>query len=298
MRILVSGSSGFVGSALVHALPQQGHSIVRLRSGAANFSQPETIAWQADVPIAPEKVSGFDAAIHLAGENVFGRWSAAKKKRIYESRVLGTRNLCAALATSNPRPRALLAASAIGYYGARQQNPDDFLNESSPPGTDFLARLCCDWEAATQPAAQAGIRVVNLRFGLVLSARGGALAKMLPPFRLGLGGPLGSGRQWLSWIALDDAVAAILHCLATESVRGPVNIVAPNPVTNAEFSRTLAHALHRPAFLRVPAFLPKLLFGKEMAEETVLASQRVNPGALANVNFKFAFEELNSALQE
>jgi uncharacterized protein (TIGR01777 family) len=190
----------------------------------------------------------------------------------------------------------LLCASAIGYYGAK--HGDEFLDESSAAGDDFLAQVCRDWEAATSPAAQAGTRVVNLRFGVVLSREAGALAKMLVPFKLGLGGPIGSGRQWLSWISIHDAVAAILHCLATESLRGPVNLTAPNAVTNAEFSQMLAEVLHRPAVMRVPEFALKIILGNEMAENTVLASQRVVPKKLLASGFQFRSELLRSALNE
>ena len=294
MKILISGASGGVGRSLLPALTVAGHEITRLKTGVA--ADAKDIRWNPLEPPAPDSVSGFDAVIHLAGENIFGFWTANKKRAIYESRVEGTRNLCAALATAGRKPRVLLAASAIGFYGAH--HGDEFLDETSPAADDFLAGVCRDWEAATSAVAQAGIRVVNLRFGVVLSRESGALAKMLTPFRLGLGGPNGSGRQWLSWISIHDAVAAMLHCFVTESLSGPVNVTAPNPVTNFDFTRTLAEVLHRPAFLRVPEIALKAILGKEMAESTVLASQRVLPKKLLASGFQFRSELPRSALNE
>ena len=292
MKILASGMSGTIGLALLPALASEGHSIVRLKTGTAR-SQNE-IAWDPGKPLNPELIGGFDAVIHLAGENIFGRWSQAKKARIRDSRGKGTQHVCEALAHGENKPGVLIAGSAIGYYGNRG---DETLTEDNTLGTGFLAETCREWEAATQPAEQAGWRVIHLRTGVVLSTREGALKKMLLPFRLGLGGKIGSGRQWLSWISIADTVAAILHCLKTESLRGPVNMVAPNPVTNAEFSRTLGKALHRPAFATVPAFATKLFFGPEMAEETVLTSQRVLPRRLQESGFQFQYTELSGALE-
>ena len=294
MKILVSGASGGIGKNLLPPLTAAGHQITRLKTGVA--AAASDIRWNPLEPLAPGSASGFDAIIHLAGENIFGRWTDAKKRAIYESRVVGTRNLCAALASADRRPRVLLCASAIGYYGARHE--DEFLDEASAAGDDFLARGARDWEAATSAAAQAGIRVVSLRFGVVLSREAGALAKMLTPFKLGLGGPIASGRQWLSWISIHDTVAAIIHCLTTESLHGPVNLTAPNPVTNAEFARTLAEVLQRPAFMRVPEFALNIILGEEMAENTVLASQRVLPKKLLASGFQFRSELLRSALNE
>ncbi len=292
MKILASGMSGTIGLALLPALSSHGHTITRLKTGAAR-AQNE-IKWNPLQPLKPDLLGGFDAVIHLAGENIFGRWTEAKKKGIHDSRVLGTRHVCDALAQSASNPGVLIAGSAIGYYGNRG---DETLTEESKLGTGFLAETCHEWEAATQPAEQAGWRVIHLRTGVVLSAQEGALKKMLTPFRLGLGGKISSGSQWLSWISIADTVAVILHCLRTGSLRGPVNMVAPNPVTNAEFSRTLAKTLHRPAFATVPAFATKLLFGKEMAEETVLTSQRVLPKRLLESGFQFQQPELSGALK-
>jgi len=238
-------------------------------------------------------VGGFDAVIHLAGENIFSRWSKRKKKSIYESRVLGTRNLCAALAACASKPRVLLAASAVGFYGSHD---DELLTEASANGKGFLADLAWDWEAATEPARRAGIRVVNLRTAIVLARAGGALAMMLPIFKLGLGGKIGSGRQWMSWIAIQDEIAAILFCLDHNEISGPVNLAAPNPVTNAEFARTLGRAVNRPAFFSVPEFAVRMLLGREMAEETVLASQRVIPEKLLARQFQFRFADLQRTL--
>lgn len=294
MKILVSGASGGVGRSLLPALAAGGHQITRLKTGVA--AAAGDIRWNPLEPIAQQSVNGFDGVIHLAGENIFALWSGNKKRAIYESRITGTRNLSLALASAERKPRVLLAASAIGYYGAKHGN--EFLDETSAAGDDFLAKVCRDWEAATLAAAQAGIRVVNLRFGVVLSREAGALAKMLTPFKLGLGGPIGRGRHWLSWISIHDVVAAILHCLATESLHGPVNVSSPNAVTNAEFTRTFGEVLHRPAFMRVPEFALKTILGREMAENTVLASQRVQPKKLLASGFQFRSELLRSALNE
>jgi len=292
MKILASGMSGTIGQALLPAIASEGHTVVRLKTGASR-SQNE-IAWDPWKPLDPALAGGFDGVIHLAGENIFGRWTEQKKERIRHSRVLGTRHVCEALACSGSKPGVLIAGSAIGYYGNRG---NETLTEDSNLGTGFLAETCREWEAATQPAEQAGWRVVHLRTGVVLSTQEGALKKMLSPFRLGLGGKIGSGDQWLSWISITDTVAAILHCLKTASLRGPVNMTAPSPMTNAEFSRTLAKALHRPAFVAVPAFAVQFLMGREMAEETVLTSQRVTPKKLLESGFEFRQPELGEALK-
>src|SRR5437868_670116 len=284
--------SGLIGRALRPELEKRGCEIVRLKTGAARA--PGEIPWEPLRPLDAATVSGFDAVIHLAGENIFGRWSKRKKKSIYESRVLGTRNLCAAVAACASKPKVLLAASAIGFYGSHY---DELLTEASANGKGFLADLAWEWEAATEPARRAGIRVVNLRTAIVLARQGGALAMMLPIFRLGLGGKVGSGKQWMSWIAIEDEVGAILFCLDHEQISGPVNLVAPNPVTNAEFARTLARAVRRPAFFSVPEFAVRLLLGREMAEETVLASQRVAPEKLQRARFEFKFASLAEALE-
>jgi uncharacterized protein len=290
-KVLVSGSSGLVGSALVTALTVSGYLVTRLvRSGACSEG---LLVWAPVKPLAPESVSGFDAVVHLAGESIVGRWTEEKKRSIVESRVLGTRHLAEALAKTSRPPRVLISASAIGYYGDRG---DEVLREASVPGRQFSSDLCVQWEAAAQPAAVAGIRTVNPRFGIVLSAAGGALKKMLFPFRLGAGGNMGNGRQWMSWIDLQDVVNAILHILKTDSLRGPVNMTAPNPVTNAEFTRTLASVLTHPAIFPMPAFVARLVFG-QMADELLLASQRVEPAKLLASGYVFQRPVLHQSLQ-
>jgi uncharacterized protein len=291
MRILISGASGFIGSALIPKLESRGFRVTRLVR--TTESRDEQLAWDPTQPVHPESVSRFDAVIHLAGEPVAARWTEASKKRILESRVLGTAHLCEALAKAPQPPRTLISASAIGYYG---DGGDEVLREESPSGEGFLPEVCRQWEAATKPAADAGIRVIQIRIGIVLSAQGGALKKMLPPFRMGLGGQIGNGRQWLSWIHLQDLVASILHILESDSLRGPVNLVAPEPVRNSEFTRALAAVLSRPAIFRIPAFVVRLMFG-EMAGEVLLAGQRVQPAKLIASGYQFKYRALGTALE-
>ena len=290
-RILLTGSSGLIGRALVPSLKTRGFEVVRLVRGPA--SGDDQIRWEPTRPPSPESISGFDAVIHLAGETVVGRWTNAKKTKIRDSRVTGTRNLAQAMATTAKRPRVLITASAIGYYGDRQE---EVLNERSSSGTGFLAEVCREWEAANQPATDAGIRTVQVRTGMVLSADGGALQKMLPPFRMGLGGKLGSGRQWMSWIHIQDWVGALHHVLKNDLLQGPVNMVSPRPVTNAEFTDTLASVLSRAAIFPAPAFAAKLLFG-QMAQEVLLSSQRVEPARLVTSGYPFQYSELREALE-
>jgi len=294
-RILVSGVSGPIGAALVPSLLAAGATVARLtRLGSAvRATATEAIPWDPAKPIPPEAVSGFDAVIHLAGESIVGRWTAAKKAEIRDSRVIGTRNLSEALAQAKHKPQVLVTSSAIGYYGDRG---DELLREGSAPGTGFLADVCREWESATQAAAAAGIRTVQIRTGVVLSSKGGALAKMLPPFKMGLGGRIGSGRQWMSWIDVQDMAGAIQHILKTDQLSGPVNLVAPRPVTNAEFTRILAAVLRRPAIFPMPAFAVKLAFG-EMGEALLLGSQRVEPAQLAASGYPFRFSELQTSLK-
>ncbi len=262
-----------------------------VRRAAQNAAQ---VPWDPFGAVKPSAVSGFDAVIHFAGESVVGRWTQEKKSAIRDSRVLGTRHLTAALAQAEAKPRVLVCASAIGYYGNRG---DEILREESAPGQGFLPEVCQEWEDASRTAAEAGIRVVNTRTGLVLSAKGGALAKMLTPFKLGLGGRLGSGRQWWSWIHIDDIVGAIHHAMRTEALAGPVNLVAPNAVRNAEFTEVLASVLKRPAFFPVPESVLKLAFGTQAAEEMLLSSQRVQPGKLGATGYKFHSREVRAALE-
>ncbi|HLW85270.1 MAG TPA: TIGR01777 family oxidoreductase [Candidatus Sulfotelmatobacter sp.] len=295
--VLVSGVSGPIGAALLPALKASGARIVRLtRPGAAPSAAvgDEQIAWDPTQPISPDAVSGFDAVIHLAGESIIGRWTAAKKQSIRESRVAGTRNLAQALANAKVKPQVFISSSAIGYYGDRA---DEILKEESSAGSGFLPEVCREWEEATEAAAKAGIRTVQIRTGIVLSATGGALAKMLPPFKLGLGGILGNGRQWMSWIDIQDMVGGIQHILKTVQLRGPVNMAAPAPVTNVEFTKTLASVLSRPAIFPVPAFMVKLAFG-EMGETVLLGSQRVEPGQLVASGYPFQFRELRVSLRK
>jgi hypothetical protein len=290
-KILVSGSSGLIGAALISALKSSGDEIACLVR--SDVSSKEQIQWDPAHPLAPESVSGFDAVVHLAGESIVGRWTEAKKRRIRESRVQGTRHLAEALAQASQPPRVLISASAIGFYGDRG---DEILREGSPSGTGFLPEVCREWEDATEPATKAGIRTVQVRFGLVLSRSGGALQKMLPPFRLGVGGNMGYGRQWWSWIDIDDLVGAVQHVIKTEALRGPVNVVGPNPLTNAEFTKTLASVLSRPAILPMPAFAARLAFG-QMGDELLLASQRVEPSKLLASGYVFQKPELRGALE-
>jgi uncharacterized protein len=301
MRVLVSGASGLIGSALAPELGRGGHAVVRLvrREPGAHEVQwdplkPPPLATSATGG-APEDgaLEGFDAVVHLAGENIAGRWTTAKKARIRDSRVQGTSMLAAALAQAAPPPKVMVCASGVGIYGDRG---DEILREESAPGSDFLAEVVKQWEAAAEPATKAGIRVVMLRFGVVLSARGGALAQMLPPFRMGVGGRIGSGRQWMSWIALEDVVGVIQHALETGSLQAPVNAVAPHPVMNAAFTRTLGEVLRRPAVFPMPAFMVRLIFG-EMGEALLLSSQRVDCGKLLASGYRFRYPELKQALE-
>ncbi|CAN5784087.1 hypothetical protein BH23GEM3_BH23GEM3_06010 [soil metagenome] len=291
--IAVSGSTGLIGSALVDSLRRDGHQIRRMvRSRPSPGS--EHILWDPESgTLDPGALVGVDAVVHLAGENVGERWTAEKKARIRDSRVRGTRLLAEAIAALDEPPRVLVCASAVGIYGDRG---DEILDEDSRAGLDFLARVGQEWEAASEPAAECGARVVKLRFGVVLSPRGGALEKMLLPFRIGVGGKVGSGQQWMSWISLTDAVAAIRFALETATLEGPVNTVAPHPVTNAEFTGALGDVLGRPTVMTVPAFALRLAYG-EMADATLLASQRARPRKLQEAGFRFQHPELRDALR-
>lgn len=291
-KILVSGSSGLIGTALISTLQVSGSEVTCLVRRAA--SGKGQIGWDPARALAPESVSGFDAVVHLAGESIVGRWTEAKKRRILESRVQGTRNLVKALIEASQRPRVLISGSASGYYGDRG---DEILREDSSSGQAFTSELCRQWEAATEAAANAGIRTVQIRLGVVLSAAGGALRKMLPPFRMGVGGNMGNGRQWFSWVDVEDVSGAIQYILKTEALQGPVNLVSPNPVTNAEFTKTLASVLSRPAILPMPAFAARLVFG-QMADELLLASQRLEPAKLMACGYVFQKPVLRKALEQ
>jgi hypothetical protein len=294
MRVLVSGSSGLVGRTLLPHLGAAGHEVVRLVRRPPPLG-PLEIAWDpAAGRLDSAALEGFDAAVHLSGESIAaGRWTEARRRVLRDSRILTTRLLAEALAHAARRPRVLVVASATGYYGGRG---DAVLDESAPPGAGFLATLCRDWEAAAAPATEAGIRVVHLRTGVVLSGAGGALPALLPLFRLGLGGPLGSGRQFFPWIALDDLVRVVDFAIGDEALHGPVNATAPGEVTNAGFTRVLARVLRRPAFLPAPAFALRLVLG-EFASEGLLSSQRVVPRRLLDAGFAFRHPELDGALR-
>jgi uncharacterized protein (TIGR01777 family) len=292
MNVVITGSSGPIGSALMLLLTRNGHTIRRLIRGARDDGAAR---WNPDDGLLDERVlSGADAVVHLAGEPIAAvRWTAAKKARIRDSRVRGTSLLTRALVKLARRPTVFISASAVGIYGNRG---DEVVDERSAAGHGFLAGVCSQWEAATRPAADAGIRVVNCRMGVVLTGTAGALAKMLPPFRLGLGGVMGSGRQYMSWISIDDVVGAIQHLLLAETVVGPVNLVAPNPVTNREFTKTLGRVLRRPTSLRVPAFAVRLGLG-EVADELLLASIRALPLRLIASGYQFRYPTLEGALR-
>ncbi len=293
MKVLVTGATGLVGSALCPFLTTGGHEVHRLTRSAPKDAND--IQWNPatrDLPKA--QLEGLDAVIHLAGESIAGsRWNAKVKDRLRSSRIEGTKFLCETLAQLQRPPKALICASAIGFYGDRGA---DLLNESAKPGNGFLADLCRDWEAASDPVRAKGMRVVNLRIGFVLSAKGGGLAAMLLPFKLGAGGVMGSGRQYWSWVALDDVVGAIHHCLMKERLSGPVNVTAPSPVTNYEFTKTLGKVLNRPTIVPMPALAARFALG-EMANELLLASARVMPNRLSESGYSFRYPTLESALR-
>lgn len=292
MKVVITGASGLIGSALRPGLTAEGHTILRLVRGPAAGAESR---WDPDRGVLdPNALDGADAVVHLAGESIAGgRWTAARKARIRDSRVRGTALLARSMAARGRKPTVFISGSAVGFYGDRG---GELLDEGSGQGRSFLADVCREWEAATRPAADAGIRVVNIRLGVVLSGRGGALSKMLPAFRLAAGGPIGTGRQHMSWIAVDDVVGAIQHLLRVETVVGPVNLVAPNPVTNAEFTRTLGRVLRRPTVLRVPAPVLRVVLG-EMADELLLASTRVRPARLLDSSYRFRYPDLEATLR-
>jgi uncharacterized protein (TIGR01777 family) len=293
MKVVIAGASGLVGSALIPALQAEGAEITRLVRTSARAGE---IEWhptsdQIDSP----RLEGFDAVINLAGENIAeGRWTEETKRRIRDSRVYGTHLLSEAMAKLSSPPSVFLCASATGIYGDRG---DEMLDEESESGGGFLAGVCREWEKATEPAVKAGVRVLTLRFGPILAREGGMLAKLLTPFKMGMGGRVGSGRQFISWIAIDDAVGAIKLALKNESLRGPLNVVSPNPVTNEAFTKTLGHVLSRPTVMALPAFAARLAFG-EMADEMLLVSQQVVPKKLESVGYNFQFPNLEGAFRK
>ena len=289
--VLVTGSSGLIGRVVTHALEARGDRVVPLTRQPGGSP-----SWQPELGTINGSLDGFDAVVHLAGEPLAAiRWTAAKKKRLRDSRVGATELLAGALARVDAKPAVLVSGSAVGYYGNRGR--EELLDEQSTPGDDFLATLCRDWEAATAAASEAGIRVANIRTGLVLSRDGGVLAKLLLPFKLGLGGKLGPGRQYMSWISIVDEVRAILHAIDHADISGPVNLTAPHPVTNEVFTKLLAEALHRPAFMPLPSALLRGGLGHELADELFLSGQRVFPKKLEASGFAFEYVTLESALR-
>ena len=293
MKILIAGASGLVGSALIPALQADGDVVTRL---VRSSPRPGEIEWHPNHDrIDGVRLEGFDAVINLAGENIAeGRWTEETKRRIRDSRVYGTHLLSEAMVNLPSPPKVFLCASATGFYGDRG---DEMLDEESESGGGFLAGVCREWEKATEPATKAGVRVVNLRFGPILSDKGGMLAKMLTPVKLGLAGKIGSGKQFISWIAIDDVVGAIKLALKNDSLRGPLNVVAPNPVTNEAFTKTLGHVVSRPTVMAMPAFAARLAFG-EMADEMLLVSQQVVPKKLEAAGYEFKYPNLEAAFRK
>lgn len=294
MKVIVTGASGLIGSALAASLEADGHQVTRLVRSEP--SGPGQVRWapEADEIADVAALEGHDGAVHLAGPSIGGhRWTDGYKRELRDARVKGTDLLARALGALDRPPTVLVSGSAVGFYGDCGDEP---VTEASSPGTGFLADLVRDWEAAAAPAAEAGVRVVNLRTGIVLARHGGALEKMLLPFKLGVGGRMGSGKQWFSWVALDDEVGAVRHTLADPSVRGPVNVTSPQAVTNAQFAKALGRALRRPTLMPVPTAALNALLGKELVAETILAGQRVYPAALEAAGYTFAFPDLDAAL--
>ena len=292
--IVIAGASGLVGQALSAALEQDGHAVRHLVRRPVRDADAE-IEWQpAEGRIDAEELNGVDVVINLCGENIAeGRWNAAYKQRLRSSRIDSTSLLARTIATLPHKPRVLCSASAIGFYGVRGEEP---LDESSPPGDGFLADLCQDWERANEPAWEAGIRIVQLRIGVVLSAEGGALKKLIGPFRAGLGGVLGSGKQFMSWIALADLVDAIRFVIDNDAIHGAVNVTAPNPATNWQFTKTLGKALGRPTLLPVPAFALRMLVGGQMADEMLLGGAKIYPHKLQEAGFMFSYSTIEAAV--
>lgn len=293
MRILMSGASGLIGRGLSAVLRQSGHEVAKLVRRAPDAGE---VQWRPGEALDAEKLAGFDAVIHLAGKNVAGLWTEKFKREVHASRVVGTDTLAEAAAEScqrNGRPGIFLCASATGYYGNRGA---DVLTEENAPGKGFLAETCVAWEAAAQPARDAGLRVVNVRIGVVLAKDGGALKPLLPPFKLGLGGRIGDGRQFWSWVSLDDVVGTFVFALEKEQVRGPVNAVSPQPARNAEFVKALGRVLHRPTIFPLPAWVIRLAM-REMGEEMLLTSARVEPAKLLAAGYRFQHPDLEEALQ-
>jgi len=298
VRIIVTGATGFIGTALCRALTDAGHEVIALtRSASAQQKlgdRVQCVTWDGQSGGAWEKtLDGADAVVNLAGESIAAKWNAEKKEKIRSSRVDGTKALVRAMEKASQRPKVLLSGSAVGYYGPRG---DEELTEESSPGNDFLSGVCQAWEAAATEAESLGVRVVRLRIGVVLGEGGGALSKMLTPFKMGVGGPTGRGQQWMSWVHRDDVIGLIQFALAREDANGALNATAPHPVRNREFAQTLGKVLHRPAFLPTPALVMRLMFG-EMADALLLTGQRVLPAAAQRLGYQFKFPDLMSALE-
>jgi hypothetical protein len=293
MKIAIAGASGLIGSALIPALAADNAAITRL---VRHAPKPGEIEWHPNQDqVSAQSLEDFDVIINLAGENLAsGRWTDEHKRKIRDSRVGGTHLLSEAIAKMKVKPRVFVCASATGIYGDRD---DEVLDEQSESGGGFLAGVCREWEMACEPAMKAGVRVVNLRFGPVLAREGGMLAKLLTPFKMGMGGKVGTGKQYISWVALEDAVSATRLAINDQSMKGPLNVVSPHPVTNEEFTKTLGHVLNRPTALAMPAFAARLAFG-EMADEMLLVSQRVMPKKLKAAGFQFRFPELEAAMKK
>ena len=291
MKVLVSGAGGFIGSVVTAKLLECGHSVIGLTRSTINEGA-DCVVWDPAARQLGALPETLDAVVHLAGENIYGRWTNAKKEAIRASRVKGTLLLAERLAVMRQKVKVFVCASAVGFYGNRG---DAVLTETAAAGDGFLSRVCREWEDAAEPARLAGIRIVHLRLGMVLAKDGGALAKMLPAFKMGMGGVLGDGRQWVSWISLADAVRALLFVLEHESLAGPVNMAAPEPVQNREFTEVMGHLLHRPVRLQLPAIILRFIF-REFADETLLASTRAVPEKLMNAGFRFEYPGLEQAL--
>jgi hypothetical protein len=292
MKILITGASGLLGTALQKSFNEKGYEM--LLAGRGKPKNANEIEWDVEAGFAePEKLEGIEAVIHLAGEPVSGRWTDEKKRKIHDSRVLGTRSVVEALSGLQAKPKVFVSASGIGYYGDRG---DDVMTEMSGPGDTFLAKVCRDWEAEARRAEDVGIRTVLVRTGIVLSKHGGALAEMLTPFKFGVGGVVGSGKQWMSWLALDDIIAIYNHVLEDESMRGAFNATSPDPVTNEEFTKALGSVLYRPTILPLPEFAVNLIFG-EMGDALLLDSTRAVPKRLEEAGFEFKFTDLTTALK-
>jgi len=294
MKVLVTGASGLIGTALQRSFAEKSHEM--LLTTRKESDDEQHVQWTAEDGFAePEKLEGIDAVVHLAGESVSGlRWTDEKKKAIRDSRVLGTRNVVDTISKLKQKPKVLIAASAIGFYGERG---DEEVTESSTGGDNFLAEVGKAWESESRRAEDAGIRTVLLRTGIVLSKDGGALGTMLTPFKLGVGGVVGSGKQWMSWISLDDEIAVINFAIENENLRGAINAVSPNPVTNEEFTKTLGEVLYRPTFLPLPQFAISMIFG-EMGDALLLASTKVLPKRLEDAGFKFKYPQLQAAIEQ